>query len=186
MFPIVPLPLLLQNSKKGSAGTAPAPVVTFTTQVEGFQQKIIMLERSIEELKKEQVGAHEPQRCSPGCAPAPGEHKYDVCEVFSPPRICATARKQGLAAGWSLDISVKDPETGRKFDLRNSKDQKEGAALRAHNRPRISEAAVDVVRRGALQHPKQISTDAPACSTHSHALLPQPILSSALSWCRGH
>jgi len=57
------------------------------------------------------------------------QDKYDVCEVFSPPRICAAARKQGLTAGWSLDISVKDPETGRKFDLRNPKDQKEAKRL---------------------------------------------------------
>lgn len=54
-----------------------------------------------------------------------GPSRYDVCELFSPPRICAAAREQGLRGGWSLDIIVSDPGTRRSIDLRNSKDQKE-------------------------------------------------------------
>ena len=50
---------------------------------------------------------------------------HDVCEVFSPPRICAAAKEQGLRGGWSVDIAIRDPGTGRRFDLRSSKDQKE-------------------------------------------------------------
>ena len=29
--------------------------------------------------------------------------KYDVCEVFSPPRICPAATLHGLRGGWSID-----------------------------------------------------------------------------------
>jgi len=51
--------------------------------------------------------------------------KFDVCEVFSPPRICPYANTHGLRGGWSIDMTVREPTTGRKFDLRNSRDQKE-------------------------------------------------------------
>ena len=51
--------------------------------------------------------------------------KYDVCEVFSPPRISSAASARGLRGGWSIDMAIRDPSTGRRFDLRNSWDQKE-------------------------------------------------------------
>ena len=69
-----------------------------------METSISMLQKQIEESKK---------------------RLYDVCEAFSPPRICAAAREQGLKGEWSLDIRFRDPGTGRTFDLRNSKDQKE-------------------------------------------------------------
>ncbi len=47
-----------------------------------------------------------------------------VCEVFSPPRICATATEHGLRGGWSIDMAVREPSTGRRFDLRNKKDER--------------------------------------------------------------
>ncbi len=51
--------------------------------------------------------------------------RYDICEVFSPPRVCVVAIDHGLRGGWSLDVSTRDPITGRCYDLRNPKDQKE-------------------------------------------------------------
>lgn len=48
-----------------------------------------------------------------------------VCEVFSPPRMCAIAKVKGLRGGWPVDIASRDPVTGRIFDLRKPKDQKE-------------------------------------------------------------
>ena len=51
--------------------------------------------------------------------------RYDICEVFSPPRVCVAARDHELRGGWSLDISTRDPGTGRCHDLRNPKEQKE-------------------------------------------------------------
>ncbi len=51
--------------------------------------------------------------------------RYDVCEVFSPPRICPVATEQGLRGGWSIDMAVPEPGTKRRFDLRNQRDQNE-------------------------------------------------------------
>ena len=52
-------------------------------------------------------------------------NRYDVCEVFSPPRICTTSIEHGLRRGWPIDMAFRDPTSGRKYDLRNSKDQSE-------------------------------------------------------------
>ena len=30
--------------------------------------------------------------------------RFDICEVFSPPRVCVVASDHGLRAGWSLDV----------------------------------------------------------------------------------
>ena len=62
---------------------------------------------------------------------------HDVCEVFSPPRICAAAREQGLKGGWSVDLTIRDPGTGRSFDLRNPKDQKEVKRMIRRDRPTV-------------------------------------------------
>ena len=48
----------------------------------------------------------------------------DVAEIYSNPRVCqeATVRKYSrklLKPGWSLDLSTKDPLTGRPWDLSN-------------------------------------------------------------------
>ena len=43
--------------------------------------------------------------------------KYEVCEIFSPPRTCQRARELGRKGGWSLDIKVEDPITRQKWDL---------------------------------------------------------------------
>ena len=45
------------------------------------------------------------------------ESKYLVCEGFSPPRTADRARKRGYPGGWSLDVSVKDPISGKTWDL---------------------------------------------------------------------
>ena len=46
----------------------------------------------------------------------------DVCEIFSQPTICAEApvkayRGQELVPGWSLDLTMNDPQTGQPWDL---------------------------------------------------------------------
>lgn len=53
------------------------------------------------------------------------EEVFDVCEVFSPPRICAAARKRGFKGGWSIDMNYRDPNSGQIFDIRRPSDQKE-------------------------------------------------------------
>ena len=52
----------------------------------------------------------------------------DVAEIYSNPRVCqeATANKyegRMLKPGWSLDLSTKDPTTGRPWDLSDKKIQ---------------------------------------------------------------
>ena len=70
---------------------------------------------------KPQQKPHHPR----GGATGKEESKYDVCEVFSPPRICVAATEHGLRGGWSIDIATNERNTMRRFDLRNQKDQSE-------------------------------------------------------------
>ena len=63
--------------------------------------------------------------------------KYDVCDVFSPPRMCAAANRHGLRGGWSIGMAVSDPSTGRKYDLRDSMDQGEVKRLIRRDCPTV-------------------------------------------------
>ncbi len=60
---------------------------------------------------------------------------YDVREVLSPPRVCAVAREKGMRGGWSEDIKVQDPKTGRSYDLRNLKGQQQVKKMLRRDRP---------------------------------------------------
>ena len=44
--------------------------------------------------------------------------EMDVAEVYSPPRIADMAKKMGLRAGWSLDLTTCD-ESGKPWDFRD-------------------------------------------------------------------
>ena len=50
-------------------------------------------------------------------------HGPDVAEIFSQPRICQEASSRGLTPGWSLDLTMKDPATGQRWDLSDKKTQ---------------------------------------------------------------
>ena len=80
-------------------------------KLEEFKKSIEEKEESIHFLKKE--------------VEKMDRSRYDICEVFSPPRVCVVASDHGLRAGWSLDVKTRDPITGSCYDLRNPKDQKE-------------------------------------------------------------
>ena len=43
--------------------------------------------------------------------------RYDVAELYSPPRLNQLAKKWGLQAGWSFDHLHEDPLTGKSYDL---------------------------------------------------------------------
>ena len=43
-------------------------------------------------------------------------HRPDVCEVYSPPRVTATAREMGMKGGWALDLTTDDDQ-GRPWDF---------------------------------------------------------------------
>ena len=81
-----------------------------------------------------------PGRCTvkPNAGTKAGsQSKYDVCEVFSPPRLCPAATARGLRGGWSIDIAIRDPSTGRRFGLRNSRDQTEVKRLVRRDCPTV-------------------------------------------------
>ena len=42
--------------------------------------------------------------------------RYDICELFSPPRVTKAAAVAGLRGGWSLDLKHVDPITGCAWD----------------------------------------------------------------------
>ena len=65
------------------------------------------------------------------------QSKYDVCEVFSPPRVFATAIRHGLRGGWPIGMAFRDPSKGRQYDLRNSKDQGEVTRLIRRHCPTV-------------------------------------------------
>ena len=64
-------------------------------------------------------------------------NRYDICEVFSPPRVCTTAREHGLRGGWPIDIGARDPGTGRCYDLRNPKEQKDIKRMIKRDQPTV-------------------------------------------------
>ena len=40
-----------------------------------------------------------------------------VAEVYSPPRVTEKAKEYGLGAGWSLDLTVRDPLDNQPWDF---------------------------------------------------------------------
>ena len=43
--------------------------------------------------------------------------RYDIAELFSPPRMTSRADLFNLVAGWSLDTMYMDPITKKSWDL---------------------------------------------------------------------
>ena len=122
--------------------------------VEKFQLKINMLEKSIDDLKKqvteakkaeEKVAEEERNRklsqegIKPLKAMAEGKpaSKYDLAELFSPPRMTEMTEAFGLKGGWSIDDKCTDPITGRTYDLRNKKDQNEVRRMVRRDKPLV-------------------------------------------------
>ena len=61
--------------------------------------------------------------------------KYDVCEVFSPPRVTPFAEARGLRAGWCLDIGTTDTVTGRRWNLIDSSEREMAFDLIRRDKP---------------------------------------------------
>lgn len=66
-----------------------------------------------------------------------GRGGFVVCEIFSPERACKAARKRGMRAGWPIDVSAKDPITGRAYNLLEEQDREEVRAMLKRDRPRL-------------------------------------------------
>ena len=65
------------------------------------------------------------------------ESKYDLAELFSPPRMTEMTEKFGLKGGWSVDDRIEDPITKRTYDLRNRKDQNEVRRMIRRDKPLV-------------------------------------------------
>ena len=48
-------------------------------------------------------------------------NKYDIAELFSPPRMTEMTEAFGLKGGWPIDDKCTDPVTGRTYYLQNKK-----------------------------------------------------------------
>ena len=51
--------------------------------------------------------------------------------------MCAAAKEHGLRGGWSIDMAVREPSTGRRLDLRHLKDQREVKRLIRRDCPTV-------------------------------------------------
>ena len=49
--------------------------------------------------------------------------EFDVCELFSPPRVTLVAKEAGLKSGYSLDCNWHDQTTNRMWNLLEKRDQ---------------------------------------------------------------
>ena len=63
--------------------------------------------------------------------------KYDLAELFSPPRMTEMTKAAGLKGGWSIDDRIEDPVTKRTYDLRNKKDQNEVRRMLRRDKPLV-------------------------------------------------
>ena len=61
--------------------------------------------------------------------------KYDIAELFSPPRMIEMTAAYVLKCDWSIEDRCTDPITGRTYDLRNKKDQHEVRNIIRRDRP---------------------------------------------------
>ena len=77
---------------------------------------------------------------------------YDVCEVFSPPRITARARERGDKGGWAVDIAYTDPVTGRSYNLLDPKDESRVREMIKRDRPRLIVASPPCTLFSVLQN----------------------------------
>ena len=106
--------------------------------LENPQQKINMLERSINELKEAQKEAADEERQGRVdlCSVQEGS-KYDIAELFSPVRMTGMAKEFDLRGGWSIDDRCTDPITGRTYGFRTKKDQNEVRKMIRKDRPLV-------------------------------------------------
>ena len=77
---------------------------------------------------------------------------YDVCELFSPPRVSEMATRQGLRGGWALDINCEDPVTKSKWDLSEEKTQAKVWKLIRRDKPLVIGMSPECTLFSALQN----------------------------------
>ncbi len=112
-------------------------------KIEQFQQTINDLEKNVErsiqalreskeKLKEEE---HKRKLSQEGLRPLNAvtdkkiESKYDLAELFRPPRMTEMPEKFGLKGGWSVADQIEDPITKRPYYLRNRTDQTDARSM---------------------------------------------------------
>ena len=78
--------------------------------------------------------------------------RFDVAEIFSPPRTCLRAQKRGLRGGWSMDNAIKCHMTGRTWDLLTAIDQKSAKRLLQKDKPALLIASPPCTAFSILQN----------------------------------
>ena len=77
--------------------------------------------------------------------------KLDMAEVYSPPCMCATARKLRLKASFSLDLTVND-ESGEPWNLFIESVQRKVLGSLEDQKPWLVEASPPCTMFSTLQH----------------------------------
>ena len=78
--------------------------------------------------------------------------EFEICELFSRPRVCRSASKMGINSGYSLDIPTVDEITQRSYDFRQTADQTRLWSLLARRSPRVLIASPPCTTFSSLQH----------------------------------
>ena len=86
--------------------------------------------------------------------------KYDLCELFSPPRVSAAASARGLRGGWALDVDFIDPVTGSAWDLSEPRTQEKVWKMIRRDKPLVIGLSPECTLFSALQNLRK--TDIPA------------------------
>ena len=76
--------------------------------------------------------------------------KFDLCELFGPPRISSRARERGYRAGWCLDCNYADPVTGRRWNMTDSRDQDKIIRMIKQDKPLVLGISPDGCSDSAL------------------------------------
>ena len=66
-----------------------------------------------------------------------GTSQWDIAEIFSPPRLTATAEKQGFTKGCAFDLNAPCPLTGRTWDFLCAADRKEAIRMIKREKPKF-------------------------------------------------
>ena len=101
-------------------GQQPGKCITYVKQQDGEAKDAE--ERIAEEDRKRTLSqqGHKPLKTIVDTQSA---NKYDIADLFSPPRMTEMIEAFGLKGVWPIDDRCTDPITGRTYDLRNKKDQ---------------------------------------------------------------
>ena len=138
----------IEENGKNKVGVEAEPATT-RPRLEGGK-------RDAEGEPAEDSGGRRPRLEHRSETQAPGgrsdEAMFDVCELFSPPRVCNVAHQMGLSAGYSLGVTWTDAITGYKWNLLDHRTKTRLWQLLKSKRPRLLVASPPCTTFSALQN----------------------------------